>query len=255
MSYDNLDFKIPLEPEDYRECSDFVVAAVEQIMENAMDFGRNRIVINTNLRQGIPMENVNKIAGPFIEAWVFEVFQEALEDEENQYNLINVEAGQRLNMADVILQFRKDRKRGSSVTGNVDVKATSRDIPSSGRSPNITSFARIRSAYVNDTDYIFVILSVKHRVFSTKDATTRLMSGVMEVVDFSAYDLKYVSDADLNYNPALGSGQIQIKDIHYVSRQERTTWEFCQLLDRKCIASNKGFDTWLRYANQYGWIK
>ena len=29
----------------------------------------------------------------------------------------------------------------------------------------------------------------------------------------NAYDLKFISDADINYNPALGTGQIQIKDM------------------------------------------
>ncbi len=144
--YDKLILKVPQESEDYIECSDFVVNAVERIIQKAMNEKRNKIVINTNLRLGIPMENVNKIAGPFIEAWAYETFSDVLEDEDNEYQLINVEAGERLNMADVILQFRRKRKRQSSVTANVDVKATSNDIKNSGKSPNITSFARIRTA-------------------------------------------------------------------------------------------------------------
>jgi hypothetical protein len=255
MSYDDLELKKPIESDDYEECSDFVVYSIENIMKNAMDSGQNKIIINTNLKLGIPMENVNKIAGPFIEAWAFERFHDALEDENNTYQLMNVEAGERLNMADVILQFQKIRKRQSSVTANVDVKATSKDIESSGKSPNITSFARIRSAYVNDPDYIFIILSIKHKVFSSRDQNTKMMMGVMEIVDFNAYDLKYLSDSDINYNPALGTGQIQIKDIHYVTHQKRTTWEFCELLDRKFIASKKGYEQWLEYAKQNNWIK
>ena len=255
MAYEDLTFKVPIESEDYKECSDFVAASVEGIIQDAMDAGKNKIIINTNLRMGIPMENVNKIAGPFIEAWALEMFQDTLADENNQYRLINVEAGERLNMADVILQFEVIRKRRTSVSGFVDVKATSRDIPNSGKSPNITSFARIRTAYIRDPDYIFIILSIKHSVFSTRDRATKMMMGVMEVVDFKAYDLKYISGTDLQYNPALGSGQIKIKDIHYVALEQRTTWEFCQLLDSKCIASAKGFDNWLRYANQNGWTK
>ncbi len=81
------------------------------------------------------------------------------------------------------------------------------------------------------------------------------MMGVMEVIDFNAYDLKYLSDTDLSYNPALGTGQIQVKDIHYVTIIKRTTWEFCQLLDKKFIASKKGYRLWLEYAEQNGWIK
>ena len=158
-NYGDIEFKIPVESEDYQECSDFVVNAIESIIQQTMDERRNRIIINTNLKLGIPMENVNKIAGPFIEAWAYEVFTDAFEDENNVYQLINVEAGERLNMADVILQFKRKRKRQSFITANVDVKATSKDIKNSGKSPNITSFARIRTAYVKDPDFLFIVLT------------------------------------------------------------------------------------------------
>jgi len=253
--YKGLDFKIPVESPDYLDCSKYVIAQIEAIINEAMELGKNKIIINTNLKLGLPMENINKIAGPFVEAWAFEIFSEILEDENNKYQLINVEAGERLNMADIILQFKRNRKRQSSVTGFVDVKATSKDIEGSGKSPNITSFARIRTEYIKDPDYLFVILSIKHKVYSQKDSVANMVCGVMEVVDFNAYDLKYISKNDISYNPALGSGQLQIKDIHYVSQEIRTTWEFCQILDEKCIASRKGYSEWLRYAKQNHWIK
>ncbi|MCY3798567.1 MAG: hypothetical protein OXG84_12205 [Chloroflexi bacterium] len=159
-------------------------------------------------------------------------------------------------MADVILQFRKQRKVESGVTAEVDVKATAEDIESSGKGPNITSFARIRSAYVEDPDYLFVILSLKHRVYSSRNTVSGLMDGTMEVVAYNAYDLKYISWKDINYNPALGTGQIQIRDIHYVELEERSTWEFCQLLDRKYLhSSRRSFEEWLALANKHGWIK
>lgn len=255
--YSEIIFKVPQQSDDYQECSDYVVSAIEGIINNAIHNNRNKIIINTNLKLGIPMENVNKIAGPFLEAWAHEIFEEALQDKNNVYHLINVEAGERLNLADVILQFQIERKEKNltSITGHVDVKATSKDIKNSGKSPNITSFARIRSAYVKDPDMIFVILSLKHQVYSKRNDETKMMMGVMEAVDFNAYDLKYLSDMDISYNPALGSGQLQVRDIHYVTRQVRTTWEFCQLLDRKCIASKKKFNGWLEYAQQNKWIK
>jgi hypothetical protein len=255
MVYENLEFKQPNESNDYAECSNFIVQSIEAIMKDAMDSGRNKIIINTNLKLGIPMENVNKIAGPFVEAWACEIFTELLDDCKNIYELINVEVGERLNIADVILQFKKNRKRSTSITSNVDVKATSKDIASSGKSPNITSFVRIRSAYVQDPDFIFIILSIKHSVSSTKDKDTKMMMGIMEVVDFNVYDLKYLSNSDISYNPSLGTGQIQIRDIHYVTIETRTTSEFCQLLDKKCIASKKGYEQWLEYAKKNGWIK
>jgi hypothetical protein len=159
-------------------------------------------------------------------------------------------------MADVILQFRIKRKVESGVTAEVDVKATAEDIESSGKSPNITSFARIRTAYVKDPDYLFVILSLKHRVYSTRNESSGLMDGIMEVVAYNAYDLKFLSARDINYNPALGTGQIQIRDIHYVDLEERTTWAFCQLLDNKYLNSaRRTFEQWLALAQRYAWIK
>ncbi len=255
MKYGDLEFKIPKQGEDYDECSTFVIKAIEEIMKAAIDSGRNKIVINTNLKLGLPMENINKIAGPFVEAWAVETFQIVLEDKNNKYALINVEAKERLYMADVILQFKKARKEGMGVTAEVDVKATAEDIESSGKSPNITSFKRIRTAYIEDPDYIFVILSLKHKVYSTKNAAMGLMDGVMEVVAYNAYDLKYLSAPDISYNPALGSGQLQVRDIHYVTLTKRNTWEFCQLLDRKYLNSRKGFDAWLELAKTHEWIK
>lgn len=254
-SYLNHEFKIPIEDEDYKECSDFLVFSIEAIIRSAMDSGNNKILIDTNLRRGLPMENINKVAGPFVEAWAYEVFSDIADNKDNQFELINVEAGERLNFADVILQFKKERPRSSSVTGHVDVKATSKDIPNSGKAPNITSFARVRTEYIKEPNLMFIILSIKHSVFSTRNDETKMMMGIMEIVDFNAYDLKFLSDRDLSYNPALGSGQIQVRDIHYISTVNRTTWEFCQLLDRKCIASRNSYEGWHRYAKQYGWIK
>jgi len=255
MNYEELTFKIPQQSPDYDDCSAFVISSIDSIMRQAIDSGRNKIIINTNLKLGLPMENINKIAGPFVEAWAVEVFQDVLEDKNNRYALINVEAKERLYMADVILQFRKERKVESGVTAEVDVKATAVDIESSGKSPNITSFKRIRTAYVEDGDYIFIILSLKHKVYSTKNKTTNLMDGIMEVVAYNSYDLKFLSSADISYNPALGSGQLQVRDIHYVTLTKRTTWEFCQLLDKKFIHSKKGFAGWLELAKANQWIK
>jgi hypothetical protein len=253
--YEDLNLKKPKQSEDYDQCSEFVTTSIEGIMKQAIKSGNNKIIINTNLKLGLPMENINKVAGPFVEAWAVEIFQGVLEDENNRYSLINVEAKERLYMADIILQFKKHSKMGSSVTAEVDVKATAEDIESSGKSPNITAFKRIRTAYVEDPDYIFIILSLKHRVYSTKNQGTNLMDGVMEVVAYNVYDLKYLSSPDISYNPALGSGQLQVRDIHYVTLEKRTTWDFCQLLDKKFMASKKGFDGWLELAKPNGWIK
>jgi len=256
MDYESQPFKIPIQSPDYAECSLFVTTSIDSIVKDAIKKGQNKIIINTNLKLGLPMENINKIAGPFVEAWAVQTFVEVLEDNKNKYHLINVEAVERLHMADVMLQFRKKRQTEGGVTAEVDVKATAEDIEGSGKSPNLTSFARIRTAYVSDPDYIFVILSLKHRVYSTRNSESGLMDGIMEVVAHNAYDLKFLTARDLSYNPALGTGQIQIRDIHYVDHEEKTTWEFCQLLDRKYLNSGqKSLGQWLDLAKKFKWIK
>ncbi len=253
MKYEDMIFKIPQESDTYREDSEFVISQITAILDERRNVGDNKIIINTNLMSGLPLENINKIAGPMIEAWAGEVFAGIRDGYNNEFCLINVEAQERLGMADIILQFRKS---GRVLTGNVDVKATADDIPNSGKSPNITSFCRIRTAYVVDPDYMFIILSFKHRVYSERNKVTGLVDGIMEIVDYQAYDLKFISDADINYNPSLGTGQIQIRDIHYVSYQYRTTWEMCQLLDQKYLhSSRRSIADFYREARKNRWIK
>jgi len=253
MTYDDLIFKIPHESKTYREDSAFVVRQIISILDARKNIGDNKIVLNTNLKLGLPLENINKIAGPMIEAWAFEVFAGIRDDSDNNYSLINVEAQERLGIADIILQFQRDN---TILTGNVDVKATSNDIPNSGKSPNITSFSRIRTAYVNDPDFMFIILSIKHKVYSQRNILTSLIDGIMEIVDYNAYDLKFIGNDDISYNPALGTGQIQVKDIHYITFQYRTTWEMCQILDQKFLSSSRRtFEDFYREAVKHKWIK
>ena len=197
-----------------------------------------------------------------IKAVKYEELKFKIPIESETYSLINAEAQGRLDMADtrrgdacvhIILQFRK----GASVlTGNIDVKATSDDIKKSGKSPNITSFSRIRTAYVTDPDFMFIILSIKHKVYSERNKDTGLVDGIVEISSYNAYDLKFIGDSDLSYNPALGTGQIQVNDIHYVSFQHRTTWEMCQLLDRKYLhSSRRTINDFYREAVIHKWLK
>jgi hypothetical protein len=215
--------KIPEEALDYKIHSDFVIEQISMIMADSIASGNNKIFIHTNLKRGLPLENINKVAGPFVEAWAMEQFENLANVPENPYKLIYAGAGKRLDLFDLILQFRRNTDQAEYISANIDVKATAEDILSSGKSPNITSYARIRSEYVNDPDYVFIVLSLKHRVFSEKQKDTGMTNGIMEVVSYSVYDLKFISEADLNYNPSLGTGQLQIRDIHYVQLTTRTT--------------------------------
>jgi hypothetical protein len=250
-----LEFKIPIETKDYEDCSAWVRVHLAKIIEDCINSGDNKIFIRTNLKRGLPLENINKVAGPFVEAWAVEKFENISEDPANKYELVNVETGTRLKMYDILLQFKKKREDGSSVTtASVDVKATSDDIPTSGKSPNITSYARIRTEYIDDPDFMFIILSLKHKVYGEKDVETGMTNGIMEITSHNEYDIKYLSDKDISYNPALGTGQIQIRDIHYVTEVIRSAWEFCQILDRKYIKS-QGEENWLKLARKHHWVK
>lgn len=251
----NVIFKIPQESPGYPEDSAFVIERIAAIMRKSIETRQNLIFIRTNLKRGLPLENINKVAGPFVEAWALEQFENVADDPNNEYELIHAQAGRRLDAFDIVLQFRHKRDSANYLSANVDAKATAEDIKTSGRSPNITSFARIRTEYIKDPDYLFIILSLKHQVYSERDVSTGMTNGIMEVVSYAAYDLKYVSAPDISYNRALGTGQIQLRDIHYVTTVEkRTTWEFVQLLDTKYILS-KGESAWLELARKYAWIK
>ena len=110
IKYEDLNLKIPIEQKDYDECSTYIVNSINEIMKDSIKEGKNKIVINTNLKKGLPMENINKVAGPFVESWAQEQFQDVLDDGKNKYKLINVENCERLNMADVVLQFKRENK-------------------------------------------------------------------------------------------------------------------------------------------------
>lgn len=245
--------KFPKESALYPKMSDGVCDAIRRIIQAAIDSGNNKIFIRTNLKLGLPLENINKVAGPFVEAWALEKFAEISDEIGNKYGLVNAEPGKRLDPFDMILQF-KLKDMNDYVSANVDSKATAEDILTSGRSPNITSFARIRNEYLSDPDYVFIILSLKHKVFSEKADKDGITNGIMQVITYHVYDIKYVSSKDLNYNPALGTGQMQVRDIHYVDEERKTTDQFIKMIDDKYIRS-KGFKPWKKLAEKFDWIK
>ncbi len=96
-------YKIPEESEQYPEWSDYVIANVSAIMRRAIESKSNLIFIRTNLRRGLPLENINKVAGPFVEAWAVEQCELIAENTINEFDLINAEAGKRLDAYDIVL--------------------------------------------------------------------------------------------------------------------------------------------------------
>lgn len=249
--YSGLELKVPKESPDYDENSEIAIRQIQSIIQNRIDINQNEISIRIGLRQGIPMVNIHRIAAPIVEQWANEVFEDELNNP--VYDLVGVEvASGRLDIVDVVLSFKKKEKSGFNA--QVDIKATSEDIDTSGKSPNITSFVKIRTAYVEDPDFMFIILSLKHSMYERTG--TNGTQQFLVVKQANTYDLKYISEKDFGINPALGTGQLQISDIHYVNEVKRTTWDFCQLLDNKFMAAKRNTrERWLGYARKNGWIK
>ena len=135
-----IDRKIPNENPAYPSWAEYVIRHISEIMRQAIESKNNLIMIRTNLRRGLPLENINKVAGPFVEAWALEQFEKIEEQTNNEFDLIHVEAGKRLAPFDIVLQFKRKQSTSGYISANIDVKATSQDIITSGKSPNITSY-------------------------------------------------------------------------------------------------------------------
>lgn len=250
--YSGVVLKKPEESKDYEFNSKLATKQIKNIIQKRIDDNKNEISIEIGLKRGFALTNIHRLAAPLVEQWANEVFEEELDNE--NYDLVGVEvASGRLDIVDVILSFKPKNKTGFNA--QVDVKATANDIKTSGKSPNITSYLKIRSAYVEDPNFMFIILSLKHSFYSdTKGDSIKQNLVVKEV---NTYDLKGISSKDYTINPALGSGQMQIRDIHYVEECEYvSSWEFCRLLDYKFINCKRNDkDRWLEYAERNGWLK
>lgn len=63
MKYEDLILKKPLESVTYKEDSAFVINQIIKILNRQKETGDDKIIINTNLKIGLPLENINKIQG------------------------------------------------------------------------------------------------------------------------------------------------------------------------------------------------
>ena len=57
MRYEDFVFKIPQESLTYREDSAFVIQQITAILDARKAANDNKIIINTNLHTGLPLEN------------------------------------------------------------------------------------------------------------------------------------------------------------------------------------------------------
>ncbi len=248
MSYKELNLRKAIENKDYNTYSKEAICKIDSIFNDLLNSANNEVAIKSNLSKGLPIENINKIAGPILEEWVCTVF----ESKKKQYDLLQVKPQKKTALSDVDLKFNIGKKE---IKIKIDVKATCEEIKGSGKSPNITSFGKIRDAYLNNQNFIFLIFSIKYSVEKMSIGKDGFFTDKLLVKDFNIYDFKFIADNDLTYNPALGTGQIQIKDIHNVKIKQRNVDDLLRLLDTKYLNSSKRtFSDFRKLAVKNKWL-
>ena len=93
-----MELKKAIDLEKYNEYSEFVTTKLNEIFKELIVTGQNQIILNTNLKAGLPMENINKIAGPIMEAWAQEKLLDIVGNDDDTIKKI-IECA-RLDMAD-----------------------------------------------------------------------------------------------------------------------------------------------------------
>ena len=56
MEYKKLNLKVPIENNNYYDLSCMAINNIDKIFKSAIKDNKNKIIINTNLKSGIPME-------------------------------------------------------------------------------------------------------------------------------------------------------------------------------------------------------
>ena len=59
MKYEDLILKKPEESKNYKNESEFVIETINRILLEKKEKNENKIIINTNLKMGLPLENIN----------------------------------------------------------------------------------------------------------------------------------------------------------------------------------------------------
>jgi hypothetical protein len=146
-------------------------------------------------------------------------------------------SGKRLDLYDFLLFFKfLDEKPEQPVY--VNSKATSLDIKTAGKNPNLVSFGKIRSLFLQKPQLIYILLSFKHSLSN---------QGII-VKSVEAFELKDIATSDIVYNKRLN--QLQLRDIFNVRPESRTVNDFIALIDEKFIRS-RGKEEWKKEVNRF----
>lgn len=212
------------------------IKTVQEIFDNIIE-ADNLI----DLRFGTILKNLRKdyhrIAGSLIDAWAFQQLVAITKNKNNAFGLLDVKAGKRLDLYDFLLFFKfLDEEPEQPIY--VDSKATSLDIETSGRNPNLVSFGKIRSLYLRRPHLIYIIVSFKHS----------LSEQGITVKSVEAFELKDLAASDIVYNKRLN--QLQLRNIFNVGLEPRTVNDFIRLIDEKFIRS-RGRRDWEEEVNRF----
>lgn len=151
----------------------------------------NKVRIDTNLECNVPGKDIHKIAGPFIDEWVYETFYNAQKKFDNAIkSVISKESG---SLEDVLVRLELDSKQYDIL---IDVKSASLAKGNNvGKGSNLTSFRKMRPFYIKNPNALFFILSIEH-----KNLIIEGQCHGFELVDCNIFDLKHVAKNELMLN-------------------------------------------------------
>lgn len=180
----------------------------------------NKVQIETNLECNVPVKDIHKIAGPFIDEWVCETFRGAQREDEHIKRVVSKESS---SLEDIFITLEIE---GKMIDILIDVKSASlAKGNNAGKGSNLTSFRKIRPFYVHNPSALFYILSIEHKNL-IKDDTCH----GFELVGCNIFEMKCIASNELMLNTSMGD-QFQISNSMCVTQIDRTTEEFIKLID------------------------
>lgn len=214
---------------NYFKVSSSIQQVIYEIFQEIIDKGmKNKVLLQTSLKRGMPEKDIHKIAGPITDEWVYETLDDYSKKTCKRYQIENVQSMGSSSLEDVYFEIRDSKNNLVPVL--IDVKSASLEKgASAGKGSNITSFRKIRPHYVNNPNSIFLCLSVKNLPYKENGKRKGF-----DFVGIHLFDIKLVSQNELKLNKRMGD-QFQISNSTNVTQVDRSTEDFINMIDSKYI--------------------
>lgn len=198
-----------------------IQAYLQEVIKMAQKNSKtSNVRIDTNLECNVPEKDIHKIAGPFIDEWVYETLCSAQKKESKIKNVVSKLSS---SLEDIFVSLEID---GKKIDVLIDVKSASlAKGNNAGKGSNLTSFRKIRPFYVHNPDALFYILSVEHKNLMKDEKCHGF-----ELVDCNIFEMKNIANSELMLNTSMGD-QFQIANSMHVTQTDRSTEEFIKLID------------------------